>query len=81
MSRYPIDKHKTLKLLMAKLCEKMKHESRPDSSPQDYEEIVKKEILRLADDHQDLWDKYDPTLEKGEDGKMFYREKPKEGDD
>ena len=80
MSRYPIDKTKTLKLLLTKLHEKMKHESRPNSLSNDYEELVKKEILRLADDNQELWDKEDPTLEKGEDGKMFKREKPKEGD-
>ena len=78
VSKYPIDKNKTLKLLLSKLHEKMKHESRAASLPSDYEEMIKKEILRLADDNQDLWDKDDPSLEKGEDGKMFVREKTDE---
>lgn len=76
VSKYPIDKTKTLKLLLAKLHEKMKHESRPHSHPTDYEEIVKEEIYRLANDNQELWDKDDPTQSDGEDGKMFFREKP-----
>lgn len=74
VSKYPIDKTKTLKLLLAKLHEKMKHESRPHSLPTDYEEIVKEEIYRLANDNQELWDKDDPTQSDGEDGKMFFRE-------
>jgi len=61
VSKHPIDKTKTLKLLLAKLHEKMKHESRPHSSNTDYEEIVKEEIFRLANDNQELWDKDDPT--------------------
>lgn len=84
MSKYPIDKTKTLKLLLAKLHEKMKHESRPHSVPTDYEEIVKEEIFRLANDNQELlWDKDDPTKTSSdnEDGKMFYREKPDKDDD